>query len=277
METYFGRSIFECMVVATTHDRSAYNSFPEDAVLYSDKDIDKTTLHFMQAIRTIFGSMTDIPKPPIEFFSFRNTCEEILSLVKNAKVVREGVQLAFNSSTCARCNIKLQKVKTSVSQIETESPSDRPSDITLCLLPGLLGEIPYDETSCHPLMIPKYSLLQRVIGGIAHILVPSRYIKETWPSFKNFEEICAACRESPGTVGCKHVNEVYRRKCSLCRKCKKCHLCSEHRGLEWSECGKCKVCRTCGSCLDCREGIVVEHTDRVQEKIKIRGEMEEEK
>ena len=277
METYFGRSIFECMVVVATHDRSAYNSFPLDAVLYSDKDFDKTAQHLQQAMRSVYGDMIDIPKPPIEFFSFRNTCEEILALVKNAKVIRNGVQLAFNSSTCARCNIKLKTVKTSISQVEQkESSSDRPTDVTLCLHPRLVSEITYEETSCHPLMIPKYSLLQRIVGGIAHILVPARYIKDTWPSFKNFEEVCTACGDNPGTLGCKRVNEVYRKKCSLCRKCKKCKLCSKHRGeVEWTDCRQCKACRQCTSCPDCRKGIEVKHTDKVQEKLKIKKHSEE--
>ena len=65
---------------------------------------------------------------------------------------------------------------------------------------------------CHPIFIPKYSRMQKIIGGISHIvLIGTTTMYEwmtgqtTWPGFFNSEEICANCGEAPGFKGCMRV------------------------------------------------------------------------
>ena len=271
MEAYFGRSIFECMVVAATHDRSAYESFPKDAAtLFSPKDYETTKVHLQQAMRSVFGDFIDVPRPPVEFLSYRDTCETIVSTIKNAKVIREGVQLTFNSSTCARCNIRLKRVKANLFSAK-KVDKDKDTDVVMCLHPGSLIEMPYNDTSCHPMIIPKYSILQRILGGIAHVILPSKSIREGWPRFRTLEEICIACGGNPGSTGCRRVRHLYRKKCHLCKRCTKCQLCSEEckKSDEWTTCSKCRPCRLCKTCPLCKDGILVNHTDKVQEKYKL--------
>ena len=272
METYFGRTIFECMLVVATHDRSAYKSFKGDneQKLYSPLDFEKTKMYLQQALRAVFADITLIPRPPIEFLSYHSTCEDLLNLIKGSKVMRRGVKLAFNTSTCARCHTILKRVKPKIFQREGEHSEH--SDMITCRHPDMNEDIPYEDSPCHPMIIPKYSMLQRIFGGIVHVIMPVQYVKRHYPSFKNFEEVCMACGKPPGSLGCKLVNSLYRKKCRSCRNCRNCEYCSVEckKILEWIECSKCKLCKKCQKCSACKEGLVVFHTDKVREKYKVK-------
>ena len=276
METYFGHSIFDCMVVAVTHPTSTYRYFPEGSDLYSQEDYKTTQFHFQEALCTVFGDSSEVPKPPIVFLSYRETCDKMLDLIKQAKIVREGVELSFNTSKCARCDITIKKVKAKMSTSKEAHGNETKNSraVPVCTNSVLMctnsqrNEIPYNETTCHPMIIPRYTKSQRIAGGIAHLITLGQF-KGKWPSFKSFEEVCNACRGSPGTRGCKKIGAIYflRKKCKQCMKCKECENCSEHckKSDEWNECANCKICQTCELCKKCRESITVDHTSKIRE------------
>ena len=67
---------------------------------------------------------------------------------------------------------------------------------------------PYDESKCHPIIIPKHSKLSKFIGGIAHVVtlgIPYAVGVAKWPGFFNSDEICPACNNPPGANGCTKV------------------------------------------------------------------------
>ena len=203
MENYFGRSIFESMVVIATHSANAYKFFPKDRDLFPSEDIEKTRYFFHKAMIKVFGT-EDVPTPPIVFISLFDTCEEVYSKIRDCKVSKEGVELRFNPSTCARCSIKIGTLK------EDEYVEERDGDrIRTCTRDNDWSHaIPYEDSTCHPMMIPKYTKLQKIVGGIAH-LITFKIFWGKWPSFKSLDEMCIKCGECPKTRGCVKVNTTY--------------------------------------------------------------------
>lgn len=63
------------------------------------------------------------------------------------------------------------------------------------------------------MIIPKYGVITKIVGGIAHVAtlgIPAGIQwargKPTWPGFGNSEEICPVCGKPPGSDGCSDVN-----------------------------------------------------------------------
>ena len=145
MEKYFGRSIFNSMVVVATFPSDVYEAISEGTLLsFPEKSFKETRVHFQEAMRSVLGS-DDVPEPPIIFISLHDTCEKVLHKVQEAKVPQDRLQLAFSRLVCSRCGIKTkfegQGLEMGVSSHEE-----------WC-------EVPLDETTCHPVIIPKYSNL----------------------------------------------------------------------------------------------------------------------
>ena len=201
MEKYFGRSIFNSMVVVATLSLAAYESISEDTpVSFSEKLFRETRVHFHEAMQSVFSS--DVPEPPIIFISLRDTCEEVLRKVQEAKVPQDRLQLAFSHSICSRCGVKTkfegkdQDLEMGISSYKDESG---------------VRVIPSNETTCHPVIIPKYSELEKFFGGIAHIITFCQFVGR-WPSFATMDEVCDQCKMSPGTRGCLKIGTKYRHK-----------------------------------------------------------------
>lgn len=206
MENYFGRSIFESMVVAVTHSGSAYKHFAKGADLFPPEDHKKTEHYFQKAMRKVFGDRGGdkaLPQPPIIFISLHDTSDKILHKIRESQVSNEAVELQFNPATCARCNIKIGMLQGDGHQIEgTEEV------LGTCTHDDWSSAIPYNESTCHPMMIPKYSTLQKVVGGIAH-LITFRIFWGKWPSFQSLDEICIKCGKPPKVRGCHKVRTNY--------------------------------------------------------------------
>ena len=191
---YFGESIFDCMVLATTVHASLYKNFREDAEIFQKDDIQNTEKYFQEALRHVLPNREYLPKPPIVFVSMRDSCEEIFDKIDRAPVAKEVVELAFQSQICARCGITTKIVH-----------GER---IACYYGPDPDQSIPYKQSTCHPLFVPKYSKFVKILGGIAHVLTFHAFSR-SWPGFTNMEEICINCRQSPGTQGCHQVKKKY--------------------------------------------------------------------
>ena len=207
MEHYFGHTIFESMVVIATESTSAYKHFAPGARLFPPKDIKRTREFFQKAMKKVFNTDNPPPDPPIEFISLQDTCEDVLSKIQNSKVIREGVELEFNPSTCARCNIKIRILKGE----EDGKKKDYNDDdvIAMCTYEeDWSNSIPYQDSTCHPMMIPRYTTLQKIAGGLAH-LITLNIFSGKWPSFYNLEEACINCGDCPKERGCMKVKTEF--------------------------------------------------------------------
>ena len=184
---YFGKAIFECMIVVATLSAEAYEG--GNPCAFSDKAMRKTKENFRAVLSRTLSSITELPEPPILFISMTSSCEEILQGVKTAQVVREPITLEFDSHICARCGstaISVQSVKVAVYTDETESST-----------------IPYNQSTCHPLFVPKYSKIVRFFRGVVYV-VSLRSLCQNY-----LDESCVQCKEKPGSRGCTKVNTKY--------------------------------------------------------------------
>ena len=139
-------------------------------------------------------------KPPIVFISMNDSGVDIYRKILDAPVIHNGVRLAFDSHTCARCGTKVKLLgekREKVACYVGEDPSK---------------SIPYDESLCHPMIILKSWKITKIVGGIAHFITRKKYIGK-WPNFHNpDDEICIQCNKVPASHGCQRVNTVYKHK-----------------------------------------------------------------
>ena len=73
--------------------------------------------------------------------------------------------------------------------------------------------IPYEESTCHHLFLPKYTKIEKILGGIVHLTPFGKYFK-SWSRFGELNEKCARCGKAPGSRGCTLVNT----RCELHRE-----------------------------------------------------------
>ncbi len=194
IEKYFGRAIFDSMVVIATVPSIMYEHVSPECIIFSDNHFKQTNQHLQEALKVTFKGKI-VPEPPIEFLSLFDTCEEVLRKVQNAKVLKESIELEFRSSICARCGLTIYE--------EGEGGGE-----SYCTSPNSLGAIPFDESTCHPVMIPKYSKVKKVLGGVLH-LVTLRQFMGRWPSFASMDEVCIGCKQPPSSAGCMKIGEEY--------------------------------------------------------------------
>ena len=203
---FFGRTIFQNMVLACTQD--------EDLEIPSSYRPKPTRIQavFKAALELVLRrrSATDPvpPCPPVLYVPFKTDTPSLISSLEGAEVHGDNAfRPQFRKDVCTKCAGKLRW---------------RESD-------QLLVEVQYgdkivstSDTMCHPIFVPKYSKVKKIVGGIAHIAVlgfakvhEKRTGKRTWPGFFNSEEVCANnnCKKAPGSRGCMKVKESYRGQC----------------------------------------------------------------
>ena len=176
------------MVLVATLGPATYKMFPENSeVAFPEELLESSRKTFQQALKLFLPE--DTPNPPIIFISLRETCESILEKVKRADVVgaaQDGLQLEFSKGVCAQCGITIgmhNGVKVACTYGEDWS-----------------NTVPYNESLCHPIFVPKYSPIEK-IGRQVVAAVKSAFEGELrWPELN--DEVCAFCRNEPGTRGC---------------------------------------------------------------------------
>ena len=229
MAHYFGKSVFNCMVLVASLPSSTYRiATPQtpESELFSMKDAESTQRIFQDAMYSAFprGEQDQpLPEPPLIFLSLFDSCERVFEKIMNAAVIQQSINLSVNPETCARCAMTIKILKRNDGQTEKYACHFKDDSSS---------EMPYEESTCHPRMIPKYSRLVKFAGGVAH-LVTFRRFQGRWPSFGNTEEICLGCNRPPHTAGCVRVGTEV-----------------DHKG----------------------ESIPVDHTKQVQEEVQIQVE-----
>jgi hypothetical protein len=187
---YFGKAIFDNMVVITTMSPEAYDD--GNKVSFSEKAMTTTKKYFNAALSLVLPDEEPSPQPSFLFVSMANTCETILANVKSAHVACDFVTLQFNTERCARCG---SKVKTRESQ-----------RVSVCTDESNGDTVSYDESTCHPLFIPKYTDVVRFFGGIVYVMSGKTLFKDY------LDEVCVECSKNPGAHGCTRVKTKYELK-----------------------------------------------------------------
>ena len=203
MMHYFGKSIFESMVLVATESPNAYRYIPENATPFNDDDIATTERMFEESLTRVLPNDEHLPdgKPPIVFISMHDTCETILMNIKEATVIRDVLKLAFDHRTCVKCGLKAKILK---------YKNDREKRVACYAGEDPTVGVAYEESHCHPLIISKYWKITKIVGGIAHFITRNQY-EGMWPGFRNRDdEVCIECGRIPGEPGCKKIGSRYR-------------------------------------------------------------------
>lgn len=201
MKYFFGRAIFECMVVVATMPSSVSKKD-----VFSSRDVMKTKRVISRALELTFNPQTGgdtttapvkQPDPPVVYVSLEETGIEIYKKLTKLDVEhKDGLQLKFDEGACARCALKVGYYM---------------GEKVVCIMDdnGMQKRMAYDESRCHPLIKPKYSQLEKFLGGIAYVILLGipKLAGATWPGFFNSDEECASCNQPPGSKGCVRVRQ----------------------------------------------------------------------
>ena len=127
-------------------------------------------------------------------------------VLRYAKEKTPGQKFQFEDR-CIRCSCK----------INYESTSHEATKIPVTIVTKNNEVVPYMGSKCHPLFVPKHSDDTKLLGGFFHVVtlgiggVAGAMRKKTiWPGFTNSDEICPACKKSPGSEGCSVVGDIVR-------------------------------------------------------------------
>ena len=198
--TYFyGPDIFKAMIIVSTN-----NSDPDfQRIGFSDRNRTKTVEIVQMAIKNVIGDVA-IEIPSIIYLPLDKCANEIQDIVKKAiPGIKEPLQLKVEDGVCLKCGDKVRRSKTGkpVNVVKTN---------------GTI--VKYNDSKCHPQLIPRYSTPQKVAGTVLHIAtvgipyVIERASKgriETWPGIFNDEKICISCKSKPGSVPCTKIETLY--------------------------------------------------------------------
>lgn len=202
MAHFFGKAIFKIMVLVATVPSTMSEMPMDDEKKFSDRDVQLTKKNFRKALQETFRSFSDhtpsddpLPDPPLIFISQTNTCEEILAKVKEAAVVEDGLNLQIDKNTCSQCGVKIGIVKG--------------QRVTCYFGEDLTDGIPYEESTCHPHFIPKYTRIDKIWGSFKYFASLQWIVGKSWPVFAG--EKCIECGELPNTQGCMQVAKEYRK------------------------------------------------------------------
>lgn len=191
MSHFFGKSIFKSMVLVATIPAylSRQAGMPELPI--SEKE--KSRRIFREVMNDVLqqahaNDHADDPPnaPPVIFISMAESCESILEKVKGALVENdEGLELEFDPNTCINCGMKTAVIK---------------GEKVACYFPtgGMSEAIPYDESLCHPAIVPRFS---------TYLRNPFWF----WRQVILKGEICVGCGKGPDSPGCMQVGKELKR------------------------------------------------------------------
>ena len=218
MYNFFGQRIFDIMVIALTQNKDErYQKLG-----FSQEEVKAAEETFLAAFHAITGC--NLPQSPPAVYIPVNVDQKTTSdIIVGASVISDAEKLTFSpefpmlanrkrgrgvhlyfENCCTRCGIK----------IEYEQCTGK-EKVPVRVVSANGDEEVYDNSYCHPLFIPKYSRLVRVVGGIWHIVtlgVFKAFEKlsgvKVWPGFFNWEEECIHCKGPPGSPSCYPVTKA---------------------------------------------------------------------
>ena len=194
MKHFFGRAIFECMVMVATVPSSISKKHVFDS---GDFAITKRTVNraleltFNPQVGSDSAVVPKLPDPPIIYVSLEETGMDIYNKLISVDVeLKEGLQLKLDEYVCYCCPLKVgYYMKEKVVCIMDDS--------------GRQKRMAYDESKCHPMMIKKHNTITRIFMDL------SRYVRNLE---KSDDVVCANCGKPPGIAGCKRIGTFYEFK-----------------------------------------------------------------
>ena len=199
LQYYFGNTIFNSMVIVATYD--PYEDYLQERGF---RDVDMT--YTQTTLRDLFMIMPKIDGkapcvPPVIFLSMNDSPAKVYAKVEQAKVSNSaGLELSVVEETCIKCSVRVTFSKPPANRkpmpISVTHPSGRSE--------------PYTTSKCHPLLVPKYSTLSKVLGGMVYILTMGMVyaFTDALPGFTNSDEECIHCKHTPGSANCKGCLKV---------------------------------------------------------------------
>ena len=200
MVHYFGKSIFECMVLVATVNPDVYQYLPSDVVPFSEAAKELTRMNFQAALAKVLpdGGTFPADKPTIVFLSMNDPCEEVIKKIADAPVICDELKFAFDHRVCIRCGLKVKILQCNKERISCYADEDP------------MASVPYEESLCHPLIVSRYRTITKAVGGIAHFVTAKKFMG-LWPDFRNpDDEICIECGRVPGEPGCKKIGSHFQ-------------------------------------------------------------------
>ena len=199
---FCGNAIFERMVlVATNHKRKQEYGFTSD-------DKSDTREAFKRSFELATGARWpfDANGPPIVYVSFEDDGATLRKKISEAQVIDPtdptGFYCGFVETVCARCAITIFSSDAEGKEVGAKTTEG-----------GALKDV--NDSKCHPIFLPRYSTLEKIKGGVAHITtvgipyVMSQLVGDgnffPFPGFFNSDEICPVCNNPPGTPGCTDI------------------------------------------------------------------------
>ena len=203
MNHFFGRIIFDSMVVIATlfQRRSKLNAFTEEDFQDCREVLRRAFQLALAAPGQNPDDVQDIPNPPIIYLSLEDTSSRILEVLRSTVVASPmGIELHLHENTCARCSLRFGVYRT-----------DTVSEPLVSIGANDGYRSAYSLSRCHPLIKPKYSRVQKIMGGVAYILLLGipKLAGNPWPGFFNHDEECAGCKSPPGSPGCLTVGREW--------------------------------------------------------------------
>ena len=204
MHHFFGRIIFDSMVViATMHQRkSKLNAFAAEDFEDCKVVLKRSFQLALCAPGQEPDNVQDVPNPPIIYLSLEESSSDMLQRLRNTHVTHPaGLELHLHENTCARCSLKFGVYRAGA---VTEHL------VSIGAYNGCRSA--YSLSQCHPFIKQKYSTIQKIIGGVAYIVLLGipKLFGSPWPGFFNQDEECAHCEAPPGSPGCLKVGEEWR-------------------------------------------------------------------
>ena len=204
MHRFFGTSIFRNMVLIGTWDPVLHQRLAD--LTFSQDEIEKTKEAFQIALNRAIqdesvGTSEKLPSPPVVFAGVSETGESLREKVRNAYTDEpEPVSLQFRQDVCTKCAVRINNDGKKERRLSAVYDSQ-----------GIRHE--YNKTKCHPFFHPKYTEIERIVGGVLYIatlgipLAVRRAAKKEplWPTFTSYDEICVECKRPPGSEGCTPV------------------------------------------------------------------------
>lgn len=186
MAYFFGPKIFDSMIAVATLD--GRRSKPDD---FTAEDTELTKEAIGVALKKAFPNAENPPNPPpVLYISLQDTCEEIYDKIHRTTTSNDKLTLQFVENVCTKCSIKIGTFGE--------------SRVVCAFGTDLTQSLPYDESKCHPIMIPKWSRAWRFLGRIGNLFAGRK--KYNWVS----DVVCPNCRSDKNP--CMRVGDPYNYK-----------------------------------------------------------------
>ena len=227
MYDFLGEDIFNVMVIIATNQKDEKYQLEFD-----EEDISATKAAFTAALEKVTDQQ--LISPPLLYLPSAGT--NVLQSIKSIEVIAKE-PLTLNGKEPIPIEVTQKKYDDiALRNVQQEHPGRRlqfqvtclrcateliyenfPSGMWVAKALNENGEkVPLKKTKCHPIFIPKYRVITKIIGGIAHIVTLGIFAtcgcccgKAIWPGFTNSKKTCAVCDLSPGSDGCTEVGGAF--------------------------------------------------------------------